>query len=92
MKDLDLYKKKFEVHTLRTKGCWIWQGRRTHEKDGKEKGVIRIGKKSRAATRVSWELFRGEIPEQMQIRQICKQDLCVNPNHLELIRHAYGRI
>jgi len=62
------------------------------ERDGREKPVIKIGKKSRAATKVSWELFRGEIPESMQIRQTCKVDLCVNPDHLELIRQSYGRI
>lgn len=89
---LILYKEKFEENVLRTNSCWFWQGRKTRERNGKEKGVIVIKKKSRAATKVSWELYRGKIPESMQIRQICKQDLCVNPLHLELIKSAYGRM
>jgi len=40
------------------------------------------------AHRVSYRLFKGEIPEGTEIDHLCKIKLCVNPEHLEAVSHA----
>jgi hypothetical protein len=61
-------------------GCWIWIGS-CSEKGGQ----IRIASyKTKAATRVSYELFCGPIPENMVVYHKCHNYLCVNPDHLDI--------
>jgi hypothetical protein len=40
------------------------------------------------AHRVSYRLFKGEIPEGTEIDHLCKMKCCVNPEHLEAVTHA----
>lgn len=71
--------------TVPEAGCWLWIGR------AKPKGYGRIGigrNKQFAAHRVSWELFRGEIPAGMCVCHKCDTPSCVNPDHLFLGTHA----
>lgn len=62
-------------------GCWIWNG-------GKSKGYghFSVGPKGspgKSAHRVSYELFKGNIPDGMWVLHTCRNK-CVNPDHLEL--------
>jgi hypothetical protein len=61
-------------------GCWLWI--RGSNSDGY--GQITMNRKQQAAHRVSWQLYRGPIPEGMQILHSCDTPPCVNPAHLFL--------
>ena len=64
----------FEPHD----GCWLWTGRKKGPAYG---GFLYQGKKQ-MAHRVSWQLYRGKIPDGMKICHECDVPLCVNPQHL----------
>jgi len=63
-------------------GCWLWGGG-SDSKTGY--GKFRLGRKDGQAMahRFAYEHFIGPIPEGMQIDHLCRQRLCVNPEHLE---------
>lgn len=59
-------------------GCWLWQG----SKVGNGYGSIYFNGKKELAHRVSWILYRGQIPEGHQVLHECDTPPCVNPWHL----------
>lgn len=63
--------------------CWVWTGPR----NGK---YGRLGSDNRHlyAHRYSYELAVGEIPDQMTIDHLCRNTLCVRPDHLEVVTLA----
>jgi len=61
-------------------GCWIWQ--RCKGKGGYGK-VQRKESASGEAHRYYYEKFKGAIPEGLQLDHLCRNPLCVNPDHLE---------
>lgn len=71
-------------------GCWIWTGSTNGNKKHPEYdyGKIKSGPKNspshRYAHRVAYELFRGPIPEGMNLDHLCRTRLCVNPWHLQI--------
>lgn len=63
----------------RGKDCWLWTG--PHDRYG----TISVDGRNRAAHRLAYELVKGPIPEGMQIDHLCRNTLCVNPDHLEAV-------
>jgi hypothetical protein len=64
--------------------CWIWTAclRAGY-------GVISVsrvdGNRPVEAHRVSYELYKGPIPAGLHIDHLCRNQLCVNPAHLEAV-------
>jgi hypothetical protein len=64
-------------------GCWLW----TAATKELGYGVIGVGSRGHGtdkAHRVSWKLYRGEIPAGMVVCHKCDTPACVNPDHLFL--------
>lgn len=64
---------------LTTNGCWSWAA--ATDKHGY--GQISINRSTQLAHRVSYGLFRGSIPEGLVLDHLCRNPICVNPEHLE---------
>ena len=62
--------------------CWEWQGQIITGY-----GRFKIGRRSYAAHRISYEFFIGPIPSGKELDHLCFNKACVNPNHLEPVTH-----
>jgi len=60
-------------------GCWIWTGSLNHRGYGKFSWKKQ---KTALASRVSYELFKEPIEDQLFICHTCDVPSCVNPDHL----------
>jgi len=66
----------------KTSGCWVWTA--SCFRNGY--GQFRDSSLPTAlAHRVAWIIFVGPIPDGMQIDHLCRNTLCVNPAHMELV-------
>lgn len=63
-------------------GCWIWI-----KSTCGAYGKIRFEGKTDTAHRVSYKIFKGEIPKKVCVCHKCDTPLCVNPDHLFLGTH-----
>lgn len=61
------------------KGCWIWGG------VVQKNGYGRVSKDSKLLLvhRAVYEAILGSIPDGMALDHLCRNRLCVNPEHLE---------
>lgn len=74
---------RFKIYTIAKSGCWLWPKRTI--KTGKGSGYGRLNLLGeRLAHRVSYTLYKGEIPEGILVCHSCDTPLCINPAHLFL--------
>lgn len=66
-------------------GCWLWLG----SIDGRGYAYMWVGSRNDGRThlahRLTWELFRGPIPDGLVVTHHCRARSCVNPDHLEVV-------
>jgi len=72
-------KKKYITERIKVddNGCW------NYPHSVNVKGYSRI--QGNYAHRVSYELFKSKIPEGLTIDHLCKNKICINPEHLEAV-------
>ena len=70
-----------------TNQCWLWKGGRVNDPHGGPPyGAFSISaKKKVGAHRFAYESQIGPIPEGLVIDHLCRNRLCVNPDHLEAV-------
>ncbi len=73
--------------------CWIWLGASVKGNPKQEHSVrygqFNIGQHVYKKAHVySWELVYGPVPPGKELDHLCRNTLCVNPNHLEPVTHA----
>lgn len=62
-------------------GCWKWTG----ATNGRYGTFSFHGRKGVYAHRYSYEFYKGQIPDGLTIDHLCRNILCVNPDHLEAV-------
>lgn len=59
-------------------GCWLW----TASLDSKGYAQISMNGRPTRASRVSYQLFKGPIPDGLDVLHTCDNPVCVRPCHL----------
>lgn len=87
MSEKDLARLKTKIQISET-GCWLWTGYVS------ERGYGRIGARGKtvSAHRWTYNLFKGEIPEGLDLDHLCRVRHCVNPDHLEAVTRSENTI
>lgn len=62
-------------------GCWIWKRKLNHAGYGQ----IRDCGRYVGTHRVTYQHFKGPIPEGLHIDHLCRTPACCNPEHLEAV-------
>jgi hypothetical protein len=62
-------------------GCWIFQGKCSDT----GYGTMRVNNRTVNLHRFAYRVWRGEIPENLEIDHLCRVRSCCNPAHLEAV-------
>lgn len=80
------YIQKLEDRIHKTDTCWIWKGENSGQKSSGKYGRFKMFNKTYQAHRVSYEYFtQTKIPDGLVLDHLCRNTLCVNPEHLEAV-------
>jgi hypothetical protein len=74
-----VYQRFADKVSIAPSGCWMWTGSLVWGY-----GQLYYDRRPWKAHRVSWTLFRGPIPRDLNVLHHCDTTGCVNPNHLFL--------
>ena len=76
-----------ETSSYKESPCWIWTAYIGPGGYGEFnlKGKDAVGHRNKGAHSVAFELFKGSIPEGLEIDHLCRRTNCVNPAHLEAV-------
>ena len=67
--------------------CWEWQGTDSGTGRGGGYGRMSLDGATVAVHRVMYTLFHGYIPGKKEVDHTCRNRICSNPKHLELVTH-----
>lgn len=79
----DTIEDRFWSKVERSDDCWTWTGAKTRRNNGY--GRFRFNGDLYVAHRVAYELLRGPIADGLVIDHLCRNTLCVNPDHMEIV-------
>lgn len=71
-------------------GCWNWTGIRGGGGNGY--GVFHVGGRNRFAHRVSLEIAGRPVPAGLVTDHVCRNTMCVNPDHLEAVTQSVNNL
>lgn len=96
--DIDSARHRFWVKVDTSGECWLWLASTCGQGYGQffvRKGIGAKGVRpfNALAHRAAWELTNGQIPDGLTIDHICRNRICVNPAHMEIVtlRENIGR-
>lgn len=72
-------------------GCWLWNGFIYPNGYGQLKWKYQ-GRSDFNAHRISYRIYKGEVPKGLEIDHLCRVRRCVNPDHLEAVTHQVNII
>lgn len=75
---------RFWQKVCKTDSCWLWTGASIPN----GYGTIGVNQKTQMVHRVAYELTKGKIPGRLYLDHLCRNKLCVNPDHLEPVTNA----
>ena len=86
----ELIKARFwsKVAVLNKNQCWLWKSALAPNGYGK----FSINNYPCSAHRISFEICKGIIPEELVIDHICRNRSCVNPSHLRAVTYRINNI
>lgn len=80
----DGWRRCLRYKTTRIGECWIWNGPINQGGYGRSTFGNRW---EQLVHRLSYRLYCGEIADDLTIDHLCRNKLCVNPAHLEVVSH-----
>ena len=79
LSELDIF--RFRGFINKTDSCWLWT---SHKQGQYGYGGFTVRHRTYSAHRISWMIYKGEIPKGILVLHKCDVPMCVNPDHLYL--------
>lgn len=86
-KDLQRFYSKIKINEKTN--CWEWIG--TILNNGYPQFILKYSKgiyKKLLPYRISYLLYKGDLKEELELDHLCRNPICVNPEHLEQVTHG----